>query len=197
MLVALGDSLTRGFDGYHDLFTGTYPQELEKIIHQKVINQGFDGATLSGPFLGDMTSQIHNIHFPQYDGALLFYGTNDYGHSHNGLDKISRVLKQNVKFIQKNYPQVKIWGILPLTRYDRMHNDDQIKCAAGYTFRELLTTLGQTYRKLKVPFLNWEADPQPLITDRNFKQRLNDNHLHPTRATYHLMAERIAKFIRD
>ena len=196
MLVALGDSLTRGFDGYHDLFHGTYPQELTRILGQKVINQGVDGATLSGPFLGDMTSQIRNTHFPQYRGAILFYGTNDYGHSHNSLSKVTQVLKKNLRWLQKNYPQLKLWGVLPLTRYDRYRNDDQVRCAAGYTFQELLVALAKTYRQRHVPVLNWEADPTPLITDANFKTRLNDSHVHPTPATYHRMAVRIAKFIK-
>ena len=196
MLVALGDSLTRGFDGRRDLFTGTYPQELTKILKQKVINQGVDGATISHPFLGDLTSQVHNTHFPQYDGVILFFGTNDYGHSHQPLKQVAKILKKNVQWIQKHAPGLKIWGILPLTRYDQLKNDDHVKCAAGYTFQELLGALARVYQVTRVPFLNWETDPQPLITDQNFKERLNDNHVHPTKATYRLMAERIAKFMR-
>ncbi|XIF19461.1 MAG: SGNH/GDSL hydrolase family protein [Acetilactobacillus jinshanensis] len=196
MLVALGDSVTRGFDGYHDLFTGTYPQDLEKILGEKVINQGVDAATLSGPFLGDMTSQIKNTHFPQYNGVLLFYGTNDYDHTHHDLKQITTVLKKNLKFIQKNYPKLKIWGILPLTRYDNYHNDDDVKNAVGFTFKQLIAALAKTYRQCGVPALNWEADPHPIITDANYKKRLNDEHVHPTRATYQLMAQRIAKFIK-
>ena len=196
MLVALGDSLTRGSDGYRDLFTDAYPQVLTKIIHQRVINQGVDGAMISHPFLGDLSSQIHNTHFPQYDGAILFFGTNDYGHSHQPLESVAKILKKNLQWIRKNYPIIKLWGILPLTRYDNLKNDDHVKCAAGYTFQELLKTLAHVYQVTHVPFLNWEADTQPLVTDQNFKTRLNDHHVHPTKETYHLMAKRIAKFIQ-
>ncbi|QBP17710.1 SGNH/GDSL hydrolase family protein [Acetilactobacillus jinshanensis] len=196
MLVALGDSVTRGFDGYHDLFTGTYPQDLEKILGEKVINQGVDAASLSGPFLGDMTSQLRNTHFPQYRGVILFYGTNDYDHTDHNLKQISAALKKNLKYLHKNYPKLKIWGVLPLTRYDFYKNDDNVKNAVGFTFKQLLNTLEKTYQKCHVPVLNWEEDPRPIINDNNYKQRLNDSHVHPTRATYQLIAERIAKFIK-
>ena len=197
MIVALGDSLTKGFDGFNDLYTSTYPQELSQILNEKVINQGFDGATLSGPYLGDMTSQIKNTHFQQYRGVILFYGTNDYGHSRNDLKAVAKVLKKGLRYIRKQEPAINIYGVLPLTRYDQLKNDDNRKGPGGYTFRALLKILEYTYQKASVPVLNWERDPQPLIGDQNFKQRLNDNHLHPTKETYRLMARRIAKFIKN
>lgn len=197
MLVALGDSLTRGFNGQTDNLTGTYPQILSTILNEKVINQGVDGASIAGPYLGDLTSQFQNTHFPQYDGAIIEFGTNDYGHGRANLDQVTHVLQKNLQWLQKNYPKLKLWGILPLRRFDNYKNDDQIKGIGGYTFQELLDALSQVYHQQNIPVLNWEKDVPNLITNANFKTRLADKHLHPTKATYKLMAQAIAKFIQD
>ncbi|MEJ6400118.1 SGNH/GDSL hydrolase family protein [Nicoliella lavandulae] len=196
-ILALGDSITNGYDGDRDLTSGTYPQVLSKLLHCPVDNYGVNNAMITRHQDGDLTPRVNSVDFKQYDLVIIFYGTNDYAHLTTSLSEIKQELSADIAIIRKHNPQIKLLGIVPMNRWDFNHNADQIKRAGGYTFRDLQSGIADTYRQNKVACLDWRIVAPDLLTDENYQERLHDAHLHPNAKTYAMMAEIIAKFIQS
>ncbi|TPR26138.1 SGNH/GDSL hydrolase family protein [Apilactobacillus micheneri] len=190
-IAAIGDSVTRGFDGFKDI-TENYPYYLSQIMHYPVDNFGINGATIKD----DLDSEISNVQWKAYQQCILFMGTNDYGHNADKLQSVINELKNCLAFILQTNPDIQITAVLPLTRYDGHQNAAEQVRFANYTFNELLDTLAKTYKKYDIPVLDWRSLYPNFINDDNYQVKYNDQHVHPTAQTYYQIAKKIAKFIK-
>ncbi|TPR43676.1 SGNH/GDSL hydrolase family protein [Apilactobacillus micheneri] len=190
-ITAIGDSVTRGFDGFKDI-TENYPYYLSQIMHCPVDNFGINGATIKD----DLASEISNVQWSAYQQCILFMGTNDYGHNADNLQSVINELKNCLAFILQANPDIKITAVLPLTRYDEHKNAAEQVRFANYTFNELLDVLAQTYKKYDIPVLDWRSLYPDFINDDNYQVKYNDQHVHPTAQTYYQIANKIANFIK-
>ncbi|MHA8110596.1 SGNH/GDSL hydrolase family protein [Lactobacillaceae bacterium Melli_B4] len=196
-ILALGDSITNGYDGERDLTAGTYPQELSRKLNCEVDNYGVNNAMITRHEYGDLTPRVQTVDFTKYDLVIIFYGTNDYAHLESSLNDIQTELSDDIKAIRKQAPNVKLMGIVPMNRWDFDQNADQIKRAGGYTFHQLQDGIEATYRNNHVPCLDWRIVAPRLVDDDNYQERLHDAHLHPNAQTYGMMADYIADFIKE
>ncbi|WP_105957244.1 SGNH/GDSL hydrolase family protein [Apilactobacillus quenuiae] len=190
-IAALGDSVTKGFDGFENL-QENYPNYLSQIINLSVDNFGVNGATI----VNDLTNEINDVNWKQYNQCILFIGTNDYGHNPNNLNEVTSKLKQDLNLIYQFNSQIIISAILPLNRYDQKQNAANKRRFANYTFNELLDALAQTYRTYTIPVLDWRKLYPNFINDNNYQSKYNDKHVHPTAQTYYQIANKIADFIK-
>lgn len=194
-IAVLGDSITYGYDGTANLLDANYPTWLSKYLNTKTYNFAHNGANLATENKGDFTEVLHHHNFKNYDAAVIAYGTNDYAHSTYDLSAITDVLKDNIEKMKSENPNLIIYGILPIDRYDKDLSANEIAGKGGYTFNELRDALAKTYEEEGVSYLDWRNDAKQLITDKNYAYRLNDAHLHPTARTYQMMGKEIANFM--
>ncbi|GLB47264.1 hypothetical protein WR164_12430 [Philodulcilactobacillus myokoensis] len=197
-IAAIGDSITNGYNGYYDLTSGTYPEWLGKDLDAHVDNYGVNAASISDEITdhGDMGDQVNdNINFKKYDTAVVFYGTNDWRHSAHSLSQVIKALNQNLNIMKQKNSKMKIYAVLPLRRYDNGKCSDDVQGNGGYTMNQLCDALKRVYANQNIPCLDWRIEAPDLITDQNYKERFNDQHLHPTPATYKLMAKMIGQFM--
>lgn len=200
-IISLGDSITKGYDGYETLDNMGYPTWLSRYLNTSVTNAGYNGAFLCDggeeETDGDMTPTVNSHNFKNYDVATISYGTNDYGHVSNSLADIETTLRQNIKKMKSDNKNLIIYGILPITRYDADSNSDNVIGKGGFTMNDLRDAEAAVYKSYNIPVLDWRNDSTQLITDANHKYRLYDERLHPTAKTYQLMGREIAKFMID
>lgn len=198
-LITMGDSITCGYDGYQTLKNLGYPTWLSRYLNVKVTNVGYNGAFLAGSddnaTPGDLTTVVNDHNFKNYNVATIAYGTNDYGHTTSSLDDIKAELDKDIKKMKSDNPDLIIYGILPITRYDNNVNSDDVAGQAGYTMNELRDAEAQVYKDNDVSYLDWRNDSKQLITDANHISRFNDGRLHPNPMTYQLMGREIATFM--
>lgn len=198
-IITLGDSITRGYDGYETLDNMGYPNWLARYLDTSVTNAGYNGAFLceggEEETDGDLTPTVNNTNFTNYDIATIAYGTNDYGHSSNSISDIQTELKNNIKKMKSDNKKLIIYGILPIPRYDAQSNSDNVIGKGGYTMDELRDAEAAVYKAYKIPVLDWRNDTNPIITDANHEDRLYDERLHPCAKTYQLMGREIAQFM--
>ncbi|UQS87108.1 SGNH/GDSL hydrolase family protein [Nicoliella spurrieriana] len=196
-ILALGDSITNGYDGERDLTNGTYPQELSKLLNCEVTNYGVNNAMITRHEYGDLTPRVNSVDFTKYDLIIIFYGTNDYAHMSSSLTDVENELGHAVEAIKAKNPKATLLGIVPMNRWDFNHNADQIVRGGGYTFHQLQAGIAKTYAEHEVACLDWNKVAPRLLTDDNYQERLHDSHLHPNAKMYGIMADYIAKFIRE
>ncbi|KRM68184.1 G-D-S-L family lipolytic protein [Apilactobacillus ozensis DSM 23829 = JCM 17196] len=195
-IIAIGDSITKGSNG-HEVLSSNYPKWLAYYLHANVDNAGENGATITGTREIDMPQKIRSINWRNYQLAICFYGTNDYGHSKASIEDVSLTLANNINIICQANPDVKIIGILPTTRYDDYKNASDVFCKGGYTFNDLLDALKLTYQVLNIDVLDWRVWNPNLINNHNYQNKLNDCHLHPNGQTYQEIAINIANYLRN
>lgn len=190
-IVAIGDSVTRGFDGFKDI-KENYPYYLSQIMNCPVDNFGINGATIKY----DLANEINAVNWTEYQRCILFMGTNDYGHNTDTLQSVINTLKNCLDFILQANSDIQISAILPLTRYDQNQNAANQMRFANYTFNELLDALAKTYETYNIPTLDWRKLYPNFINDDNYQVKYNDQHVHPTAQTYRQIAKKIAEFIK-
>lgn len=198
-VISMGDSITKGYDGYETLNNMGYPTWLSRYLDTDVLNAGYNGAFLCDggeeETEGDLTPTVNAHNFKNYDVATIAYGTNDYGHVSNSLSDIQETLKQNIQKMKSDNKKLIIYGILPITRYDSNTNSDDIIGKGGFTMNELRNAEAEVYKEFDIPYLDWRKDTTQLITDSNHEYRLYDERLHPSAKTYQLMGREIAQFM--
>ncbi|MCP9334392.1 SGNH/GDSL hydrolase family protein [Lentilactobacillus hilgardii] len=198
-IICLGDSITKGYDGYETLDNMGYPNWLNRYLNTTVLNAGYNGAFLCDggeqETTGDLTPTVNSHNFKNYDVATIAYGTNDYGHVSNSLSDIQTTLRQNIKKMKSDNKNLIIYGILPTTRYDSDTNSDNIIGKGGFTMNDLRDAEAEVYKEFNIPYLDWRKDTTQLITDSNHEYRLYDERLHPSAKTYQLMGREIAQFM--
>lgn len=191
-IAALGDSITKGFDGTSNL-RYNYPRYLAKYYDASVVNLGVNGATI----YHDLQTEIQKIQNQDFDVIILMLGTNDYGHLNvNLVDIISQMTFQIRKLISA-HPRSHIYAVLPLPRYDDGQNASGVTRFGDYTFDELLDQLGTVYAAFQIPYIDWRHYHSEFITDFNFQDMYADNHVHPNAYTYRRLAFYIGDFIQN
>jgi len=201
-IITMGDSITRGYDGYETLDGLGYPNWLARYLNTNVTNVGYNGAFLvsteDNQTTGDLTTTVDSTNFKNYGVATIAYGTNDYGHTDSTLDAIQDTLAQNIQKMQSENKNLIIYGILPLTRYDKYGaNSDEVIAQGGYSINQLRDAEAEVYKRYNIPYLDWRSVDPNLITDSNHESRLWDERLHPSAKTYQLMGRDISKFMID
>ncbi|GAY72009.1 hypothetical protein NBRC111893_155 [Lentilactobacillus kosonis] len=201
-VISMGDSITRGYDGYETLDGLGYPTWLSRYLNTNVNNAGYNGAYLVSTedafTTGDLTATVNATNFKNYGVATIAYGTNDYGHTDSTLEAIQDTLAQNIQKMQSQNKNLIIYGILPLTRYDKYGaNSDEVIAQGGYSINQLRDAEAEVYKRYNIPYLDWRSVDPNLITDSNYKSRLWDERLHPSAKTYQLMGRDVAKFMID
>ena len=196
-LIMLGDSITNGFDGHKDL-EKNISYYLSKIDPQfNITNAGVNAGTITGNTERDLTFQVSNHNFADYQLATIFYGTNDFAHREETLEILGRILQKNITTIKQENPTIKIYGILPINRFDGGIDNYHISGLAQYSFAELLNKLTQIYQANQIPVLNWRKIAPQLLTFANYVNALGDGRLHPNTSTYQKMATIINQFILE
>lgn len=191
-IAALGDSITRGFDGTANL-RYNYPQYLSKYYDASLVNLGLNGATI----YNDLEQQIEYIKDSRYDVIILMIGTNDYGHLDIPLIDIVSKMTSLVRRLISKHPCSKIYASLPLPRYDSGKNANDVVRYADYTFNDLLDKLSTIYSAFQIPYIDWRHYHTEFITDFNFKDMYQDQHVHPNAYTYRRLAFYIGDFIQN
>ncbi len=198
-IITLGDSITKGYDGYETLDNMGYPNWLARYLNTSVFNAGFNGAYLcdTGDLStdGDLTPTVNANNFKNYNVATIAYGTNDYAHTSSTLADIQSTLTAAIQKMKSENKNIIIYGILPITRYDGTTNSDEVIGKGGYTMNELRDAEAEVYKDNNIPYLDWRNDTTQLITDANHETRLYDERLHPSAKTYQLMGREIAQFM--
>lgn len=191
-VVALGDSVTRGFDGTVNL-RYNYPRYLAKYYNCRVCNNGINGATI----YETLEKEIEKIKDKKYDAIVLMIGTNDYGHLDVPLVRIISKLTRLVRQLISEHHEAKIYAVLPLTRFDEDKNAADVIRYSNYTFNQLLDGLTEVYSAFQIPFIDWREYHSEFITDFNYKDMYQDQHVHPNAYTYRKLAFYIGDFIKN
>ncbi|EKK20437.1 hypothetical protein B808_325 [Fructilactobacillus florum 8D] len=196
-LLMLGDSITHGFNGYHDLQHNISYYLKQELPNFCITNAGINAGSLSGQRERDLTFQVDHHDFTKFQFVTIAYGTNDFAHSTAGLTTIGKILQTNLTKIRSENHALNIIGILPTNRYDGNIDNYHVEGLGHYTFEELLTELERVYQTNAIPVINWRQEAPELITEDNFKTALADQRLHPSEATYQKMAQLIARKIKQ
>lgn len=195
--VFLGDSLTECHN--QGEITRPWPTQFGNITGAEITNLAIGGSTAADISIAPSTAwkQANKV-TPGYDYCFFMFGTNDYGYgSAAPLGKIGTTekntvrggLSESIKFLQKNYPFLKIIGIIP----PYMPGDTVVK--DGRTALTVKATIVEVYCSLNVPYIdlthglgynaeNWDAHLAEW--DKNLTR------LHPTQEIYDEMAYYIA-----
>jgi lysophospholipase L1-like esterase len=191
-IAALGDSVTRGYDGFHNL-KYNYPYYLSQQLRIPVDNWGINGATI----WSDLATEIAEIQHHSYNTIIIMIGTNDYGHNNVNLNQVTTRFFNLLAQLKQDHPDANIYGILPLPRYDHQQNASEVVRLADYTFNNLLNALYQVYTAQQIPVLDWRQSCPEFITDNNYMDRYQDQHVHPTAQTYRQLAQYINNFMNN
>lgn len=191
-VVTLGDSVTRGFDGSINL-RYNYPQYLAKYYNCRVYNNGINSATI----YETLEKEIEKIKDKKYDVIVLMIGTNDYGHLDVPLVRVISKLTRLVHQLIGEHHEANIYAVLPLPRFDEDKNASDVIRYSNYTFNELLDGLTEVYSKFQIPFIDWRKYHSEFITDSNYKNMYQDQHVHPNAYAYRKLAFYIGNFIEN
>ncbi|WP_395317749.1 SGNH/GDSL hydrolase family protein [Fructilactobacillus frigidiflavus] len=196
-LIMLGDSITNGFDGHHDLEKNVsyYLKQLNPAL--QITNAGVNAGTIVGRSERDLTFQVDTHDFRNYQLATIFYGTNDFAHRAETLEILGSILQTNLTHIKQENPQIKIFGILPINRFDGSMDNYSVSGLAQYSFAELLNKLTEVYHANQIPVLNWRKIAPNLLTINNYAEKLGDQRLHPNSQTYAEMATVLNQFLKE
>lgn len=191
-IAALGDSVTKGFDGTVNL-RYNYPRYLAKYYKCKVSNNGINGATI----YETLEKEVEKLKKTQCDIIILMIGTNDYGHLDVPLVRIISKLTRLVRNIISQHHEAEIFAALPLPRFDNDKNASNVVRYSNYTFDELLDGIAEVYSAFQIPFIDWREYHPEFITDFNFKNMYQDQHVHPNAYTYRKLAVYVGDFIQN
>lgn len=191
-IVMLGDSITEGWDGSVDV---ERPESyfIQQVLGMPTTNLGHGGGAIIGTQSKDLPQVVSSTDFRQYDLVTIGYGVNDFDGGSGSIRELTDTLNDQIQLIYESNPDILLVGILPI-----WGNTDAINAnesPAGYGWDELQDAEKDVYISNGGIVLDWRSDP--VVTPNNFNQLLGDKWLHPTQATYELLGNRIANFIRD
>lgn len=191
LVVCLGDSITEG-----KYIEKSYSDVLNDI-HSKddilFINRGISGSSVlpqQGNKFNDLNKEIKSNEklIKNADLVTIFTGTNDYGLNKYHKDSNTfnkdfvKQLSDDIDLIKKINPNVKILGILPLTRFKIVDNPNVKNINVISKLEE------EVFKEKNV--LTFDFDNYVKVNKNSFK----DN-LHPTQETQNLMANALNKFL--
>ena len=183
---SFGDSITVGRKDTKS-FINTFR---DSYASWPVDNYGVNGSTIASNRPGDLGNRIDAVgeQLALYDIVSLSIGTNDYGGlSHHSLKDIELDLQQSIDKIKQANPDVRIIGILPLTRYQSVNSSqrcDDLPGVNGYTFNELREVLKKVYRTNNVHIISFENESVHFLPSDYY-----DFTLHPNQAKQDELAD--------
>lgn len=206
-----GDSIPAGWDGYHFYLNSSYPDWTAKYLGTNTAVENF--ACPSGRIVGNRYAYLGTTLVPQDLSAAIkphrndikkmnvifvHIGTNDYtNYSGSGsLKNVMRHLRYNIKLIQKLNPSAKIYGILPISRFDANGmNRDNMSDMYGYTYHDLRAAEARLYKSMGAKVVNFQQIAPNIITNSNKDVTLKDHEIHPTAQTAQKLGYALAKSI--
>ncbi|EEI70791.1 MAG: SGNH/GDSL hydrolase family protein [Lentilactobacillus hilgardii] len=206
-----GDSIPSGWDGYHFYMNNSYPDWMNKYLgtdnrvenfsvpHAKIVGKRFAyiGTTRVAQDL-PVAIKYHENDIRNMNMIFIHIGTNDYtNYSGSGsLRNVIAHLKRNVMAIKLLNPTAKLYGVLPLTRYDANgQNRQNMSDMYGYTFGQLRSAEAKLYRQLGVNVINFDTIAPNLITDQNKDIVYEDHEIHPTPQVAQKLGYYLAKYL--
>jgi lysophospholipase L1-like esterase len=204
-----GDSIPAGWDGYHFYFNSSYPDWTAKYLGTNTKVYNF--ACPSGRIVGNRYAYIGTTLVPQdlhaavkahrnaikhMNMIFIHIGTNDYtNYSGSGsLKNVMRHLRYNVRVIKKLNPHAKIYGILPISRYDANGmNRENMGDMYGYTYHDLRVAEAKLYKSMGARVINFKQFAPNIINNQNKDVTLQDHEIHPTPQTAQKMGYALAK----
>ncbi len=198
-ILFVGDSITAGLSGTNQHGKKSYPWWVGHILKQHIINNGYDGGTISGVSVRDLIPNLKSSKYKNVTTVVISYGINDYLNNRD-LNKVVLKLASALKYLQQQHPQVKIIGILPLNAFitpnpnpNTAGNAMDVKNKVNYAENELCDNLKTVYSNYGVAVLDWRLDP--FFTATNVSALSWDGVLHPNAKGYKIMGLRVAAFI--
>ncbi|KRL09899.1 G-D-S-L family lipolytic protein [Lentilactobacillus otakiensis DSM 19908 = JCM 15040] len=204
-----GDSIPAGWDGYHFYMNSSYPDWMAKYLgtNTKVENFACPSGRIVGhryAYLGttlvpqDLSAAIkaHRTAIKHMNMIFVHIGTNDYtNYSGSGsLKNVMHNLRYNIRMIQKLNPNAKIYGVLPISRYDANGlSRENMSDMYGYTFKDLRVAEAKLYKSLGATVINFNQFAPGIITSQNKNYTLRDHEIHPTAQTAQKMGLALAK----
>lgn len=195
-ILFMGDSITKGYNGYYNYKNASFPLWVHKYLQAKVHKQGHVRSSVTGHNFNDLFTILPTINFKNPNVLVIEYGTNDYRHSTASLKQVQAKMTQAIKYIRKQNPKIKIYGIIPLPRFDFSDINTRVGIG-GYTFPELQRGMAQTYKKLGIPTYNISKAHPYFINKTNFYQKYYDHRVHPTSQTYQQFGYYISQWLQQ
>ncbi|WP_054736913.1 SGNH/GDSL hydrolase family protein [Secundilactobacillus similis] len=202
-MVSLGDSITKGWTGV-DYATTPYPKQVGETLGMTSTNLGENNGKVVGSSSLDLTYNIDNHNFDKDDVATISYGVNDYFHDLS-LMSVQSTLDQELTELQAQYPNLQIFGLLPLNCYVADATTGEYVSAAttmykdhAYTLNDLRDMEAEVYKAHNIKVLDWRDYEGTIIpTDDARMTVFGDQRLHPTQATYTEMSGYISDFLQN
>jgi len=202
-LAYMGDSIPHGWSGAVNYINSNYPTWMAKYLgismtaSQVPTNMAISSGKILGSQNRDMPQIMHRQDFKKYNMMTIQYGTNDYAHSEYSLKEVMTELQKNITTIKSSNPKLKIYGILPLSRFQKGSGEpaDHIKMSGGYTFNQLKAAERKLYKKNHIAVIDFQKLDPNLITAANRKTTLRDHVLHPAAKTDQYLGHDAARFI--
>lgn len=190
-IIMLGDSITQGWDG-----SKTVAKPLSALIQDAtnvpVTNLAQGGSEVSGNRNNDAATILAKNNFTDYDCAIIMYGTNDLNLSTNSLDQVTKALQALITRLRTDNSAMIIIGVVPIQSFLVGNSMDDVG-KGGYSQNQLCDAEFKVYQSNDCYTLDWRDNP--IVTPDNRTTTLGDKELHPTQATYELMAQRIEKVL--
>jgi hypothetical protein len=120
------------------------------------------------------------------------YGTNDLNLSTNNLNQVTQALQTLITRLRTDNSAMIIIGVVPIQSFLVGNSMDDVG-QGGYSQNQLCDAELKTYQANGCYTLDWRNNP--IVTPDNRTTTLGDNKLHPTQATYELMADRIEQVL--
>ncbi|GAY72253.1 SGNH/GDSL hydrolase family protein [Lentilactobacillus kosonis] len=195
-IMFLGDSITKGYNGSYTYKNASFPLWVHKYLQTKVHKEGHIRSSITGHSFNDLFTILPTVNFKSANELVIEYGTNDYRHSTASLPQVEAKLTQAIKIIRKENPNIKIYGIIPLPRFD-FTNMVTAQGMGGYTFPELQWGLASTYHSLGISTYNVAKVHPEFVNDNNFYTKYYDHRVHPTSQTYQQLGYYISRWLQQ
>ncbi|MFD1126200.1 SGNH/GDSL hydrolase family protein [Lentilactobacillus raoultii] len=199
-MVSLGDSITKGWTGT-SYASDPYPKLVATQLGVTDTNLGANNGKVVGDTVLDLTANVTNTIFKNYDIATIAYGVNDYFHS--SLSDVTQVLDDQLKAIKQQAPKLQLFGILPLDCYTTQFGTDQLSDAYDtigyhdYTLGQLCDAEADVYKANGIKYLDWRTATPQIVPTTIDTSIFGDGKLHPTQTTYDQMGTVITNFMEQ
>ena len=191
-ILMIGDSLAVGWNGKRNI-QKNYPSLLQQYLQPVSLINTFSssGSEIAGNAAGkptfDLTNNVSRLlqgdTLKQTDIVIIELGINDLNFGHNNLGYVQQRLQENIQRLRYANPNLKIFGVLPLTSY-MQHK------TSSYSLLELKQALQKVYQSFGIPTINLKD-----LGIGNSQADLGDRLVHPTQQTYQKMALALSNWL--
>lgn len=202
----LGDSIAKGTEYINGKATVTAKPFITTALlnlgvsADKIQNSAFSGSGVFAYVKADAPQnlgwQITNRNISAFSVVFLSYGTNDWAKDKQGAKTLlddATELNRSIQAIREMAPTAKIFGVLPLDRFDakKVNLWNNIG-KQGFTLEELSQAYAQVYAANGVPAFDWHTGNNNVISN---PAQMSDGKTHPNDAGYALMTATITPWL--